>query len=60
MILFCLCRTLKAFTNEIRHSDRIKLPNGIVVVPMKGFDFIDVGSMQFRPYYVTFIASTSQ
>ena len=36
----------------MRHSEKMKLPNGLMLVAMKGVEPIEVGNMVFMPYYV--------
>jgi hypothetical protein len=37
---------------EMKHSDRIKLPNGMFVVPIPGAPAYGTKDMIFKPYYV--------
>ena len=36
----------------MRHSEKMKLPNGLMLVAMKGVEPIEVGNMVFMPYFV--------
>ena len=43
---------LHSVKQDMKHHDKIKLPSGEMLVPMKGFGTFNVGDMVFRPYYV--------
>ena len=36
----------------MRHSEKMKLPNGLMLVAIKGVEPIEVGNMVFMPYFV--------
>ena len=36
----------------MRHSEKMKLPNSLMLVAMRGVEPIEVGNMVFMPYFV--------
>jgi hypothetical protein len=52
-----IIRTLKASKSEMRHSQKLKLPDGRMLVLLPGNQSFETAEMIFRPYYVkeTFI-----
>ena len=41
-----------AIPGEMRHSEKLMLPNGLLMTPFKGDSLYEVGNMVFRPYTV--------
>ena len=52
-IFILLSRILRENKHDMRHHDKMKLPTGKMLVPMKGFGDFNVGDMVFRAYYVS-------
>ena len=48
-----LSRILRAAKHDMKHHDKIKLPSGHILVPMKDYGTFYVGDMVFRAYYVS-------
>ena len=48
-----LSRILRAAKHDMKHHDKIKLPSGHILVPMKDYGTFYVGDMVYKPYYVS-------
>ena len=53
-------RFLHPSHHDIRHFDKLKLPNGILIVPMSGNHNFEVGDMVFMPYWVLFLLDVAK
>ena len=54
-----LHRFLRPLHRDMKHSDKVKLPNGLMLVPMKGDNMFEVGDLLFQSYYVSVFANHS-
>ena len=53
MINLTHLRTLEVSLDEVRHSERLMLPDGMILVPVPGYQDQAHNGMIFRPYYVS-------